>query len=148
MEPVHSLLEGLDVKDDYDDIIKDGSKRKKHARNEKDKGSQEMKENKDHINDSKQRQKRKAPNNKSQDHDISQDSNLDDIMAEKSSLDLIKNWDGYYIGDVWSAQRNKNLRRLIDRERGGHQTNSYAQRPFYQNVDNHGYRIQFRIGND
>ena len=47
MEPVHSLLEGLDVKDDYDDIIKDGSKRRKHARNEKDKGNQEMKEVKD-----------------------------------------------------------------------------------------------------
>ena len=138
LEPVHSLLEGLDMKDDYEDIMKDSSKHGKYIRNEKAEVSQGMKANEDRINDSRQRQKRQVSNNKSQDPNLSHDPNLDDIMAEKSSLDLIKDWDGYYIGDVWSAQRNKNLRRLIDRERGGHQTNSYAQRPFYQNVDDHG----------
>ena len=57
-------------------------------------------------------------------------------LAQKSSLDLIPDWDGYYIGDVWSAQRSKNRQRMLNRQRN--HVNSYAQRPFYQHVDNHG----------
>ena len=63
-------------------------------------------------------------------------ANIDDALAERSNLDLITDWDGYYIGDVWSAQRSKNRQRLINRQRN--HVNSYAQRPFYQHVDNRG----------
>ena len=124
LEPVNSLLEGLDVKDDYEDM-----KQKPNVKND-DKNLI--------INDP--NLKTEPPKHKREKRYISSNNtsndNIDDALAEKSSLDLITDWDGYYIGDVWSTQRSKNRQRLINRQRNN--INSYAQRPFYQHVDNHG----------
>ena len=153
LEPVNSLLEGLDVKDDYEDIkhklnVKNDknlfknedepslpTEPSKHKRNiEKHLKDKNLIKNKDEPSlttepPKHKREKRYISSNVSHD-------NIDDALAEQSSLDLIKDWDGYYIGDVWSAQRSKNRQRLINRQRNN--VNSYAQRPFYQHVDTHG----------
>ena len=126
LEPVNSLLEGLDMKDDYEDI-KDKAEDNHHESNVHFKSKTEI--NREEYDIFRKREKRATSSNGSY-------VNVDDLLAEKSSLDLIPEWDGYYIGDVWSAQRNKNLQRLKSRQRD--HVNSYAQRPFYQNVDNHG----------
>ena len=125
LEPVNSLLEGLDMKDDYEDIK---NKQKTHPLDKNVHGSQD--ESRPSIKLSLKREKRSNLNNISTD-------NIDDALAQRSSLDLITDWDGYYIGDVWSAQRSKNRQRMLNRQRNN--VNSYAQRPFYQHVDNHGY---------
>ena len=124
LEPVNSLLEGLDVKDDYDE-------NKDRVESQKDLNNENLMD--DEVEGGStihKREKRYISSN------VSHDANIDDELAEKSSLDLITDWDGYYIGDVWSAQRSKNRQRLINRQRNN--VNSYAQRPFYQHVDNHG----------
>ena len=127
LEPVNSLLEGLDVKDDYEDI-KNKLNVKKHL-NDKNSMKNEDQPNLTTEPPKHKREKRYVSSNVSHD-------NIDDSLAEKSSLDLITDWDGYYIGDVWSAQRSKNRQRLMNRQRNN--VNSYAQRPFYQHVDTHG----------
>ena len=124
LEPVNSLLEGLDIKDDYEDNT-DRVKSQKGLNNEN-----EMHDEVELDSTIHKREKRYISSN------VSHDGNIDDALPEKSSLDLITDWDGYYIGDVWSAQRSKNRQRLINRQRNN--VNSYAQRPFYQHVDNHG----------
>ena len=125
LEPVNSLLQGLDMKEDYEDI---NDKKKNHAPlKSADDSEQNLHPN---IELSLKRDKRSLSNNASTDK-------IDDILAQKSSLDLIPDWDGYYIGDVWSAQRSKNRQRMLNRQRN--HVNSYAQRPFYQHVDTHGY---------
>ena len=113
------------MKEDYEDI-KD--KNKNHAPLQRTDGSEQNL--RPSIELSLKRDKRSLSNNASTDK-------IDDILAQKSSLDLIPDWDGYYIGDVWSAQRSKNRQRMLNRQRN--HVNSYAQRPFYQHVDNHGY---------
>ena len=124
LEPVNSLLQGLDMKEDYEDIKE---KKKNHTPLKSADGSeQNLNPN---IELSLKRDKRSLSNNSSTDK-------IDDILAQKSSLDLIPDWDGYYIGDVWSAQRSKNRQRMLNRQRN--KVNSYAQRPFYQHVDHHG----------
>ena len=113
------------MKEDYEDIK---GKNKNHAHHKgADRSEQNLRPN---IELSLKRDKRSLSSNSSTDK-------IDDILAQKSSLDLIPDWDGYYIGDVWSAQRSKNRQRMLNRQRN--HVNSYAQRPFYQHVDHHGY---------
>ena len=125
LEPVNSLLEGLDIKDDYLDVTD-----KIQARiNNREKGKVDNKEEISGTENTKRsikRQKRESrPYGK-----------IDEILADKNKL--IPDWDGYYIGDVWSAQRSENRQRLRDRQ--SENVNSLnAQRPlYYENIDNHG----------
>jgi len=120
LEPINSLLEGVDVKDDYDDINSDVKQRKKTVD-----FNGGLNDQSNHI----PRHKRQAPG-------VVDYKTIDDLLADKNDLELIPDWDGYYIGDVWSAQRSKNRQRLRSRQHDN--MNSYAQRPFYQNIDNRG----------
>ena len=124
LEPVNSLLQGLDIKEDYEDI-----KKKKEGYERRESYHKSKEESNSKSEPSLKREKRSTTNNGSSE-------TIDDVLAQKSSLDLIPDWDGYYIGDVWSAQRSKNRQRMLNRQRN--HVNSYAQRPFYQHVDNHG----------
>ena len=128
LEPVNRLLEGLDVKDDYEEA-KDNIELKEHNINNRNETQEVVEPNNEEPQITLGREKRQTAINVSH-------ANIDDLLADKSSLDLIPDWDGYYIGDVWSAQRSKNRQRLRSRQRDN--VNSYAQRPFYQNVDNQG----------
>ena len=121
---MNSLLQGLDIKEDYEDI-----KKKKEGYERRESYHKSKEEYNSKSEPSLKREKRFATNNGSSE-------TIDDVLAQKSSLDLIPDWDGYYIGDVWSAQRSKNRQRMLNRQRN--HVNSYAQRPFYQHVDNHG----------
>lgn len=121
------MLQDLDVKDDYEDVK---HKAKQHKPNlTRIKTKQDAKSNTEEPKINHNRERRQTSINVPY-------ANLDDLLAEKSSLDLIPDWDGYYIGDVWSAQRSKNRQRVRSRQRDN--ANSYAQRPSYQNVDNQG----------
>ena len=124
LEPVNSLLEGLDVKDDYLDV----TDRMHVVNDDKEKGKVDNKEEMFGTEKPKRSTKR-------QKRESNPYGKIDDILADKNKL--IPDWDGYYIGDVWSAQRSENRQRLKDRQREN--VNSYAQRPlYYENIDNHG----------